>query len=307
MLEIVNGSYRVRVLKDSLSPDGVRLTTLEITFPRIVLAELNTHRALSRNSASSRAIPVAKVLKRVEENPFIPTYWGKNQKGMQADEELHIVDQALARKYWLSARDWAVSVAEDLNELGVHKQIVNRLLEPFTWHTVIVSATDWENFFALRCHKDAQPEIRTIAIMMRDILEQSIPETLNFGEWHLPLTTNEEIELWRRDESNTTDWIEFWKKISVGRCTRVSYLTHDGKRDLQADIDLCDQLRSSGHMSPFEHVATPMSNEYTQFSDWDVRPEDRKKARAEQRYGNFHGWLQYRKLIPYESDFSRVV
>ena len=150
-------SYSAKVLADSISPDGVRLTTMEVTFPRIVLAEFNTHRMFSRNSASSRAIPVEKMIQRVLDDPFSPVWWGKNQSGMQAAEELSGEALRLARQHWLDARDFAISCVRlfQAPEISLHKQIANRLLEPFLWHTVVVTATEWENFFALRCHKDA--------------------------------------------------------------------------------------------------------------------------------------------------------
>ncbi|HMI94653.1 MAG TPA: FAD-dependent thymidylate synthase, partial [Polyangiales bacterium] len=157
---------------------------MQVTFPRIVLAEVNTHRALSRNSASSRAIPVERMLRRVEDDPFIPIHWGKNQKGMQADEFLDATDQIAAEEEWLRARDAAVESVRELLALGLHKQIANRLLEPWLWHTAIISATDWSNFFALRCHKDAQPEIQQAALMMRAARNASTPVRKYLGEWH---------------------------------------------------------------------------------------------------------------------------
>ena len=200
-------SFDVKVLADSRSPAGYRLTTLEATFPRFVLAEFNTHRVFSRNSASSRAIPIAKQLRRVLEEPYVPIEFGSNQPGMQAGAALAGEKRDAAEHEWLRARDDAVrrvlgliadpdafSADEDLLEileqveaairdrtqpaewLNVHKQVANRLLEPFMWHTVIVTATEWDNFWNLRCHPDAQPEIRLVAETMRDAMEASEPE-----------------------------------------------------------------------------------------------------------------------------------
>lgn len=265
-----------RILADSISPDGVRLTTLEITLRRFVLAELNTHRVFSRNSASSRAIPVEKMLERVKTNPAMPVYWGANQKGMQAGEELSGHDLEMAKREWLWARDKAVEHVERLLEIGLHKQLTNRLLEPWMWQTVIVSATEWENFFNLRCHPDAQPEIRVAAEAMREAMENSRPKQIGYGEWHLPLIRDE-------DRAEVQDE-QILCKISAGRCARVSYLTHDGRRDLQADIDLCERLVSSGHMSPLEHQARPVDGH-------SLYPS------------NFYGWHQFRKSIPGEDVF----
>ena len=297
-------SFDAKVLADSVSPAGRRLTTLEATFPRFVLAEFNTHRVFSRNSASSRAIPIFKQLRRVLEDPYVPIEFGANQPGMQAGAPLEGAARLAAEGEWLGARDDAVrrvlaliaapgevATGEDLpaalarveqaykgeerpaDWLNVHKQVANRLLEPFMWHTVIVTATEWENFFNLRCHGDAQPEIRRIATAMRDAREASQPAELGDADWHLPLVRPED-----REQAGS---LEDLLKISAGRCARVSYLTHAGKRDLAADIGLHDRLLESGHMSPLEHPARPTDEEWC---------------------GNFRGWRAYRKDVPGEAN-----
>lgn len=237
---------------------------MELTFPRFVLSEWNTHRELSRNAASSRAIPVQKMLERVKQDPAIPCFWGAAQKGMQADHE--VADPARAKDLWLEARDEAVKSAEKMLEIGLHKQLANRVLEPFYWVTVVASATNWANFFWLRCSRDAQPEIRKIAVMALVAYRRNEPTPLAEGEWHTPLIFSEDEGL---DEETRI-------KVSVARCARVSYLTHDGRRDIQADLDLYERLKSSGHWSPFEHVA--------------------RACREPVRSGNFWGWEQWRKL-----------
>lgn len=269
-----------KVIYDSLSPMGVRLTTLEVVMPRIILAEFNTHRVFSRNSASSRAIPVEKMIERVQNDPFIPLYWGKNQKGMQADEELS-EQQIMTAKYdWLYARDCAVWSARYLSETGVHKQIVNRLLEPFLWHTVIVTATEWSNFFAQRCHPDAMPEMRLTAEAMRDAMEASEPTELQYGEWHSPY-----IYIAAENLDAQFSW-ETTKKVSVARCARVSYLQHNGTRSVEKDLELFEKLQNGMHWSPFEHVATPMRSDMLD--------------KHHQFCGNFRGWYQFRKDFPNE-------
>lgn len=271
--------YSARILADHLAPSDSRLTTFEVTFPRIVLAEFNTHRVLSRNSASSRAIPVEKMLARVEADPFVPTYWGKNQKGMQAEQELDERERRIADGLWEGAKLDAVTNARRLLDLGVHKQLVNRLLEPFMWQTVIVTATEWKNFFALRNHSDAQPEIREIASRMEELYRSNTPKEIPTGYWHMPLLEDMET---LRAEGYTEEQL---KLISVGRCARVSYLTHDGKRDPKADLDLCKRLQASGHMSPFEHVAMARGSKIES--------------------GNFRGWTQLRKRLPNEAVYKR--
>jgi thymidylate synthase ThyX len=273
--------YEVKILADSRNPLGDRLTTFEVTYPRFVHSEFMTHREFSRNSASSRAIPVEKMIERVLKDPAMPVWWGKNQPGMQAREELAGHDLEVVRSIWLHSRDEAVRRAQKLMELGLHKQLANRLIEPWMWITVIASATQMANFFALRCHPDAQPEIAKAAYMMRDAYERSIPRSLSDNEWHLPLVPD-------RDELLVAGYApETIALISCGRCARVSYLTHDGKRDPVADIDLAARLARSGHMSPFEHAAQALS--------------------VDKRFGNFQGFRQYRKLLPNEANFGNAV
>lgn len=270
-------AYSARVLLDSLSPAGARLLTMQATYPRFIHAEMMTHRVFSRNAASSRAIPVKKMIAAVRDDPAMPVYWGKNQSGMAARQELAGEPLARARSVWDAALANALATAEQLSdaEIDLHKQLVNRILEPFAWITVIITATEWANFFTQRLHPDAQPEIRHIASLMWDAFEASSPLRLEEGEWHTPLIQEDE----RRLESGTRC------KLSVARCARVSYLTHDGTRDHAKDIELYERLLeggANGHWSPFEHVATPLLD-----------------ARAPS--GNFRGWQQYRKLFPDEN------
>ena len=279
--------FGAKVVADSVSPAGVRLTTLEVTMPRIVLAEFNTHRMLSRNSASSRAIPVEKRIAAVEADPFVPEAFGRNQQGMQAGEALDGEEAEAARENWMSACRSAVAHARSAAQLGVHKQLANRLIEPFLWHTVLVTATEWSNFFALRCNPDAQPEIRRVAELMREAMASSEPRPVNFGEWHLPFV--EPAEAFRSDPC----------KVSAGRCARVSYLTHDGRRAPEEDAALADRLLGSGHISPFEHVARPFDFRC------DVEAAERFAPHTGDPFiGNFRGWVQLRKQIPNEDDFA---
>lgn len=276
--------YSAKIIADSVSRHGQRLTTMEVVFPRMVLAEFNTHRVFSRNSASSRAIPVEKQLRKIKEQPFVPEYWGANQSGMQAEAELIAEAKDAALDEWLAARDSAVAHVEKLLAIGLHKQLANRILEPFMWHTVIVTATEWSNYFALRANEMAQPEIRKVSELMQAAYEASTPKQLSDDEWHLPLIQAEEYDgvFEKSDDA---------RKISAARCARVSYLTHEGKRDLSADIVLYDRLTSGGHMSPLEHVARPLTED--ELSEGEFR-------------GNFRGWMQLRKLVPNEDDYAKV-
>lgn len=240
---------------------------MEVTFPRFVLPEFNTHRVNSRNSASSRAVPTSKLIERALTEPAMPAEWGRNQPGMSASDVLSEEEAREAQRLWLEARDAAVAQARKLQELKVHKQVLNRILEPYLWHTVIVTATEWQNFFELRCAPNAQPEIREAALLMRDALANSQPNLVREGEWHLPLIQDDE-----RDRD-----VEQLKKISAARCARVSYLTHEGKRDVEKDLELCERLEHDRHLSPFEHVATPAGDDAF--------------------HANFRGWVQMRAAI----------
>ena len=261
-----------KIILDSINMRGDRLTTVEVTLHRFVLAELNTHRSHSRNSASSRAIPVAKQLARVNDDPAIPLVWSTEQSGMQGGEPLRPSDAIRAEMIWLEARDAAIDHAEALVAMGVHKSITNRLLEPFMWHTVIASATDagWANFFNQRCSPLAQPEIRVAAEAIEEAYNASEPKRLAYGAWHLPFIQDEEYIKYP---------VETLRKISTARCARVSYLTHDGTKSLEGDLNLYERLVTAdpAHASPLEHVATP--------SD---RPDPP---------GNFVGWAQLRHRV----------
>ena len=282
-------SYNATVLEDSISPDGVRLLTLEVVFPRFILAEINTHRMLSRNSASSRAIPPEKQIRRVLDEPFIPETFNLRVKGMGVGEPLTSDQAIVAQSAWLSARDAAVEAAYKLIEKNVDKSRVNRLLEPFMWHTAIISATEWDNFFALRDHPAAQPEFQITARLMREAIEASSPQTINYGEWHLPLSQG-----FPYDEPNP-DW-ELWKNISASRCARVSYDTQHDNEPLAKTLERAETLKGNGHLSPFEHVARPMGKPGLGH----MRPEYAF-------VGNFRGWVQFRKEIPHEDNFGKLI
>jgi thymidylate synthase ThyX len=263
-------TYSVRVVADSVGPHEIRITTVEATFPRFILAELNTHRMLSRNSASSRAIPTTRLRSRVTAHPFMPIEWGSNRSGMSAGPEIPLADRAA--EIWLRARNDAVDASVQLLGLGVHKQITNRLLEPFMWHTAVITATDWNNFLHLRTQADAQPEFRKLALLIEAELNTSTPVRMHYPDWHLPYVEDEEKETLATMTAAS---------VSAARCARVSYLNQD-RRDLAKDIELADRLIQNGHMSPFEHTAQCLP--------------------VPARWGNFIGWKQYRKFIPNEAD-----
>lgn len=252
-----------KVILDSRSPDGARLTTMELRYPRFIHGEFLTHRQFARNSASSRAIPFSKFVDAVIADPVIPLKWGAEKPGMQTGEE--VTDRDKAVEIWLGARDSAVQEATLLHHLGVHKSICNRLLEPWQWMVTLVTATEWANFFDQRCSPDAEVHMRTLANAMREALANSGPIQRQVHAPYIDPITESELPIQQR------------KRLSVARCARVSYLNHDGTRDLQKDYDLHDKLRLSAHPSPFEHVATAATRIH--------------------QSGPFAGWKQYRKEI----------
>jgi len=207
------------------------------------------------------------LIQRVENDPVVPLEWGRNKAGMSASETLSEDEATAALHEWLRARDDAVRHAKALLDLKVHKQELNRILEPFLWHTVIVSSTEWRNFFELRCAPNAQPEIREAALRMRAAMDASEPRPMAPGEWHTPLVQADEAAL----------DVETRKRVSAARCARVSYLTHEGKREIDKDLELYERLRSDRHLSPFEHVATP--------------------ADDQNFHANFRGWIQMRAAV----------
>lgn len=293
--------YESKVLADSIAR-GKRLTTIQTTIPRFVLSEFNTHRDFSRNSASSRAIPVEKNIQKVLAEPFVPEDMRKNKKGMQEGESLQEGARIAAKQAWMTLMDHSVEAAKTLAELEVHKHWANRPLELFNGQTIIVTSTRWANFMALRNHPEAAPEMRLVAGSMLDAMVASTPMELKEGEWHLPLVTG--YDNWASDDKTP---IETKIKLSIARCARVSYLTHEGKRDVDADLTLYNRLTKSGHMSPLEHaakVANDMELKRYAYWMWSDHGDEDIGGFIPVCIGNFDvPWLQHRKMIPGEAVF----
>ncbi len=281
----LNKEPSAKIIADSIGLYGgakSRLTTIQLRYPRLVHSEFNTHRVFSRNASSSRAIPVAKMIEQVRNDPAAPYVWTTNKPGMQGDV---VTDPALIAKYdqmWIEAANQAADNAEVLMGEGLHKQVVNRILEPFQWISVIVTATEWANWFELRNHKDADPTIKRLAEVMLAAMEASEPKHLIAGEWHLPYVSKEE---------KSALPIATLVKISAARCARVSYLTHDGAfPDVDKDIALYERLVGSRplHASPIEHQARVINLNNDEIG----------------LNGNFSPlWVQHRKLL----ETSRLV
>ena len=305
--------FEAKVIAHSISDSNKEIITYQLKYPRFIHSEFLTHRLFSRNASSSRAIPVAKMIEQVRTNPAMPIHWGANQPGMQADEELDEWNKGLVIGAWQSASDHAARLAEDMDKWGAHKQVVNRILEPFQWISVVVTATEWDNFHALRSHKDAQPEIKLLSDMMLKARAKSTPQLLKAGEWHLPYIDLkkdfDEVSLLLENVRSEENWYEqiyeILKKVSAARCARVSYLTHDGKpTTVEADLALCERLAGAQpfHASPFEHQATPDNLKYLPYIDSTAHPDGnaigfQRRWENPELHGNFVGWIQARKLM----------
>jgi thymidylate synthase ThyX len=286
------------IICDSVSEKGHRLTTFQLRYPKFIHGELMTHRLFSRNASSSRAVPVSKSLQEVRSKlqRAVPVFWGKNQKGMQAAEELTGEDRGIIEAMWDRAARQAADTAELMADIGAHKQLVNRILEPFLHINVVVTATEFMNFFGLRLDKMAQPEMRRLAELMWTAYSLSKPKELKPGEWHLPYV-DPMIKFITKDVNDQLPMI----KVAVARIARVSYTSFETGRPstIEEDIFLYERLFTSKHLSPFEHVATPDTN----VKLLDIPSADYLSRRTEwtgdyaREWGNFIGWRQHRKMI----------
>lgn len=276
-----------KVIADSISYTGIRIATLQLCYPRFVHSEFMTHRVFSRNASSSRAIPVAKMIRQVWSDPAIPVHWGQNQPGMQAHQQLTGWRLGVTKFCWRAAAKAAACIAWIMDKAGAHKQVANRILEPFQWIHVIVTATEWDNFFSLRGHVDADPTIQQLAFAMKDAMDDSRSVVLTHTQWHLPYITYQE------QINNPTETL---LKASAARCARVSYLTHEGKTpSLHQDLQLYARLIESApmHASPVEHQAKPDTH-FTVDSD--------PRWSNPSMHGNFKGWIQHRKIVELASE-----
>lgn len=248
-------NFNVTILADSVSPRGDRITTFQLRFWRPLLAEINTHRNFSRNASSSRAQSFAKRIDQVVNDPALPAHWNAEKPGMVGGEEF---DQETKDFINNSLKDLAANVVDHLAFINgkvkertgyeIHKQYLNRYLEPFTYTDQILTSTEWDNFFKLRMAEDAQPEFKDLATEIFYQLDEHIPTETSI---HLPYVTEEELNEYGLD---------ICKKIAVARCARVSYRPYGGKYLIEKDLELYQRLWMSGHYSPFEHVAVADRN-----------------------------------------------
>lgn len=306
-----------KVIADSISPEGIRLTSMQLKYPRSIHAELMTHRVFSRNASSSRAVPVPRMIQEIRDDPVIPLWWGTNQPGMQAFQENTVspfadmnLDGHMELFYgpedlWLTAMEHAIAAAEGFykpsyegEKQGYHKQVINRLLEPFSHISVIVTATEWNNFFNLRLDSGAEPHMRALSYKTYEARSESRPNCLKPGDWHLPYFNpiTDCKRLCDHFKTKTYDPV-YERRISTARCARVSYLNHEGKDpSLEEDFTLYDRLMEQRpvHASPPEHQATPDTKGW--FGRW----------KNPKLHGNLNGWIQFRKTLPYENATNPV-
>lgn len=265
-------TIKAEIIADSISKGCPRLTTFQLRYPRFIHSEVMTHRAFSRNASSSRAIPIEKMIQDVLDDPAKPVHWGKNKPGMQATEEVDHLARRVVDSLWIEARNEAVRYARMLNDRGVHKQVVNRVLEPYMHINVLLTGTQdaFEHFLDLRDHQDAQPEIRELAIQIATELFLNQPQELGRDEWHMPYLTA------------TGEQSKTMRQVSTAMCASVSYKTVDGKpMTTERALSIWDKLVSSKpiHASPLEHIAKPF-------------PRGNK-----QLCRNFTCWAQYRAVV----------
>lgn len=274
---------RAKVIADTVW-DNKRITSLQLHLPKFILAQVNTHRIISKSSASSRAIPTDKIIKMLDEDYFSPIYWGKNKAGMEADEALSLKEEQQAKLIWRKAFENAVKSVKELQLLGVHKQTINRLLEPFMWVDTICTATEWDNFFELRISEHTQPEMRALAEAMKEAMDNSKPVERYY---HLPYIREGEIK-------GRPVWGDFLK--SAARCARVSYLNHDQtKPDAQQDLQLAQKLFNCKHWSAFENTA--VSLEHMLNGDNPLFECDEDDVKRHTLIRNFKGWVQLRAML----------
>lgn len=289
-----------KIIADSYSAiNGKRITTFELTYPRFIHSELMTHRLFSRNAMSSRAVPIEKMIEQVWNDPATPTHWGKNQAGMQAKEELDGVELDSVKDSWGNAAHWAACYAQKMAQQGAHKQIANRILEPFQLMKTVLTATEFDNFFWLRKHEDAQPEIKDLADKIFSAIKNNSPVKLEVGDWHTPYYAD---GVWFKD--SMIDSLEDALAISSSCCAQVSYRLLDDSVEKARKVYQRLVESEPVHASPFEHQASPMKTaqwpEYCDPSVWiDVEEEGVTHADREGNYwsGNFKSWIQYRQLI----------
>ncbi len=282
---------KAEIICDSISPNGDRITTFILEYPRFIHAELMTHKMFATSGASSRAIPIAKMHANIMRYTALPVYWGANKPGMSADVE--ILNKEVALSTWLDARDSAIEYSKLLDSLGVHKQLANRVTEPFSMMKIVRTGTEWANFFHLRAHKDAQPEFQVLALQMQECYNNNMTILLEPGQWHLPYVPN--------GYKHTGKELEISKKMSAACCAAVSYRNEN--MTIEKAEEIFERLITSTpvHASPCEHQATPMSFSHSEDKEIYLSEWDEGTTHMRNDYSlwsaQFKGWIQFRQLL----------
>ena len=299
------------VIADSISPQRIRMTTMELEYPRFIHAELMTHRMLSKNAASSRAIPILAMHEAIKDKTAMPVHWGKNQPGMSAKEEVDDLTKRGAVGVWIAARDSMLSHSTILSSSGLHKQIANRITEPFQMMKTVISGTEWANLLWLRHHPDAQPEFFELAKQISEAFEKSVPMFIKAGEYHVPyvqrVCREEDGKMLYMDSNETEMSAEDALKVSASCCAQVSYRKNDDSLEKAKNIFARLIESEPLHASPVEHQATPMvitdTGPYIEGMSptrWEEGVTHMDKNRAYWS-GNLRGWIQHRKLLANEA------
>lgn len=307
MIEVVgNGNIIARMVKDSINSSGVRLRTFELEYPRFIHSELLTHRVLSKNSSSTRAIPVKRAIEIVQENTAMPIHWGENNPGMQSRQELDEQRKTEARKSWIEVRDVVIQHVRTMSDptgINGHKQWAGRPLETFSFIKVVLTGTELGNLWHLRDHPDAQPEFRELVRIMQQVSKQSIAQNLVAGQWHLPYIDLIDGKYYVSGEQVSLDVA---KKVSASCCAQVSYRRLDESIEKAQEIfemlHVGDDSGQPAHASPLEHQATPMDSYSIPFSPQTWQPGVTHVRKDGSLWsGNLRGWIQHRQLIANEA------
>lgn len=309
------GGIKATIVADSININGNRITTFELEYHRFIHGEVMTHRLFSRNAMSSRAVPISKLIEQVKTYPATPIHWGKNQAGMQATKVLNGFDLEETITEWRLSWKSAVHHAEVMNAMGAHKQIVNRVLEPFQMMKTVLTATEFDNFFWLRLDADAQPEIQELARCMFEAKEQSVPEYLHQGEYHTPYVTHQRCSLTNNlyyiamsSEEGVGDtaskYLDVQEAVAISSscCAQVSYRNIDNSYDKAMGVyERLGVGSNKIHASPFENVATPMNYDHLEDmnAENDIWPHGitHMGRKGDFWSGNFKGWIQHRQLL----------
>lgn len=312
-----NHQIKATIIQDSInSYTKTRIITYELEYPRFIHAEVMTHKMLAKNAASSRAIPVAKTIEQVTSNPAHPVFWGKNQPGMQSVEELDDSIKEDVQYLWKSASQMACTYAKCMEENGAHKQIVNRILEPFVMMKIVITGTEWNNFFWLRNHKDAQPEFKDLAAKMQKAKDESKPFVLLDGEWHVPYINRERYTLGNGESdiiysigADDADGVQDLTTnealmLSSSLCAQTSYRKADDT--LEKAVSIYKRLVESEpvHASPFEHQGMCKNISTANLLASLLRFKKPTKGITHIDFdhnwwsGNLKHFIQYRQLIP---------